>query len=92
MSRTPLKLPLPPGNYDRHYQDVTNRELEASDENNQKKYEPYYLTTPRVVGPDGYWWEIKVTRDGQLYAKAPQTGILDDVLDSMTLTASGTVV
>lgn len=93
--RLPLSLPLPPERYEQHQQDVMVRELEAADLSNQKKYEDYTIdqdNSLKLKDGGGRLWKIKVDNAGQLYAAAPFTGILDEILDHVTLASTGTVV
>lgn len=87
-----MKLPLAPQKYDQAVESQRNRELEQADEENQKRHADYDIESRlRRRDPDGIWWTICVDRAGQLYTKSEGAGILDEFLDSVTISASGTV-
>lgn len=87
-----MKLPLAPHKYDQAVESQRNREIEQADEENQKRHANYDIESRlRLRDPDGIWWTVRVDRAGQLYTQSVGAGILDEFLDSVTISASGTV-
>lgn len=93
MSQKPLVLPLAPQKYDQGLESQRNRAIQSADEQNQKRYGDYEIAEGDLIlrDPDGIAWKVKIDRSGKLFSQSVGAGILDEFLESVTISASGTV-